>query len=60
MPENSASRFASMTWSMSTKREGSTSSRRGRISGTFTRAKARSPLSGSRRPTAMDRLSVEM
>ena len=39
-----------MTWSMSTKRDGSTSSRRGRICGTLTRAKPRSPVSGSRRP----------
>ena len=49
-----------MTWSISTKRDGSTSSRRGRICGTFTRAKPRSPVSGSRRPTAIERLSVEM
>ena len=39
---------------------GSTSSRRGRICGTLTRANTRSPVSGSRRPTAIDRLSVEM
>ena len=38
------SRLASMTWSMSTNRDGSTSSRRGRICGTLTRAKPRSPL----------------
>ena len=49
-----------MTWSMSTKCDGSTSSRRGRICGTLTRAKPRSPVSGSRKPTAIDRLSVEM
>ena len=45
-----------MTWSIEDERRGSTSSRRGRICGTFTRAKTRSPVSGSRRPTAIDRL----
>ena len=49
-----------MTWSIGTKWSGSTSSRRGRICGTLTRAKTRSPVSGSRRPTAIERLSVEM
>ncbi len=49
-----------MTWSIDTNRFGSTSSSRGRIWGTLTRAKTRSFVSGSRRPTAIDRLSVEM
>ena len=49
-----------MTWSMSTKRDGSTGSSRGRSGGTLTRANPRSPDSGSRSPTAIDRLSVEM
>ena len=49
-----------MIWSMRMNRIGSTSSRRGRICGTLTRANPRSPVSGSRRPTAIDRLSVEM
>ena len=60
MPVNRSRRLAAMTWSMGTNRWGSTSSRRGRIWGTLTRAKTRSPVSGSRRPTAIDRLSVEM
>ncbi len=60
IPLNRASRFCSMTWSSRTKRDFSTSSRRGRICGTFTRAKPRSPVAGSRRPTAIERLSVEM
>ena len=55
MPLKSRSRLASITWSMSTNREGSTSSSRGRIWGTLTRANPRSPLDGSRSPTAMDR-----
>ena len=49
-----------MIWSSRTNRFGSTSIRRGRIGGTLTRAKWRSPVSGSRSPTAIDRLSVEM
>ncbi len=49
-----------MIWSMRTKWFGSTSTIRGRTGGTLTRANRVSPLSGSRRPTAIDRLSVEM
>ena len=49
-----------MTWSIRTNARGSTSTRRGRIGGTLTRAKPRSPVSGSRRPTAIDSVSVEM
>ena len=49
-----------MTWSMSTNRDGSTSSSRGRIWGTLTRANPRSPLSGSRSPTAIERVRVVM
>ena len=49
-----------MTWSSRTQVCGSTSISRGRTAGTLTRANRRSPLSGSRRPTAIDRLSVLM
>ncbi len=49
-----------MTWSISTKRLGSTSSSRGRICGTFTRANPRSPVDGSRSPTAIESVSVVM
>ncbi len=60
MPRNSSSRFASMTWSRSTNLSRSTANRRGRMGGILTRAKRFSPVSGSRRPTAIDRLSVLM
>ena len=48
-----------MTWSMDTYVSGS-SSKPGQDRGTFTRANTRSPVPGSRSPTAIDRLSVEM
>ena len=59
MPGNSASRFASMICSSSTNRlRRPPRIRRGRTGGTLTRAKPRSPVSGSRSPTAIDSVSV--
>ncbi len=49
-----------MIWSIRTKWFGSISMNRGRIGGTLTRANLVSPDSGSRSPTAIDRLRVEM
>ena len=60
MPENRMSRFAAMSCSIGTKVDESTSMSRGTTGGTFTRAKSSSPVSGSSRLTASERLSVEM
>ena len=49
-----------MIWSSSTNRPGSTWTSRGKSGGILTRANRFSPVSGSRRPTAIDSVRVLM